>query len=84
MGDILNCQAGVKRNNCIEKMARNNQFIGDPQHRTEDLRKDIWIWALTNRLKDVLCRCDHRVLRYMAGIRWQDGRSSIEVDEMWS
>ena len=31
---------------------------------------------------DVLRRCDHRMLRYMAGVRWQDGRSSSEVAEM--
>ena len=31
---------------------------------------------------DVLCRCDHRMLRYMAGVRLQDGRSSSEVAEM--
>ena len=28
------------------------------------------------------CRCDHRMLRYMAGVRWQDGRSSSEVAKM--
>ena len=39
-------------------------------------------WALTSRLMDVLCRCDHRMLRYMAGVRWQDRRSSSEVAEM--
>ncbi len=38
-------------------------------------------WALTNRLMEVL-RCDRRMLRYMAGVRWQDGRSSGEVAEM--
>ena len=32
---------------------------------------------------DVLCRCDHRMLRYMAGVRWQDRRSSSEVEEMY-
>ena len=30
-------------------------------------------WALTSRLMDVLGKCDRRVLRYMAGVRWQDG-----------
>ena len=29
-----------------------------------------------------LCRCDGRMLRYMAGVRRQDGRSSSEVAEM--
>ncbi len=38
--------------------------------------------ALTNRLIEVLRSCDRRMLRYMAGVRWQDGRSSGEVTEM--
>ena len=38
--------------------------------------------ALTSRLLDVLHRCDHGMLRYMAEIRWQDGRSSSELVEM--
>ena len=32
--------------------------------------------ALTSKLMDVLCRCDHRLLRYMAGVRWQNRKSS--------
>ena len=39
-------------------------------------------WALTSRLMDVLRRCDRRMLRYMAGVRWQDWKSSSEVAEM--
>ncbi len=39
-------------------------------------------WALTNRLMEVLRSRDRRMLRYMAGVRWQDGRSSREVAEM--
>lgn len=39
-------------------------------------------WALTDRMADVLRSCDRRMLRYMAGVRWQDGRSSEEVAEM--
>ena len=31
---------------------------------------------------EVLCRCDCRMPRYMAGVRWQDGRSSNEVAEI--
>ncbi len=31
-------------------------------------------WAMTNRLMEVLRSCDRRMLRYMAGVRWQDGR----------
>ena len=40
-------------------------------------------WALTGRLVDVLRNCDRRMLRHMAGVRWQDGRSSDEVAKMW-
>ncbi len=39
-------------------------------------------WALTDRLMDVLQRCDRRMLRYMAGVTWQDRRSRREVGEM--
>ena len=39
-------------------------------------------WALGNRLTDILRSCDRRMLRYMAGVRWQDGRSGSEVAEM--
>ncbi len=39
-------------------------------------------WALMKRLMEVLHSCDRRTLRYMAGVRWQDGRSSGEVAEM--
>ena len=39
-------------------------------------------WALTSRLVDVLQRCEGRMLKYMAGVRWQDGKSSSEVAEM--
>ncbi len=39
-------------------------------------------WALKDRLMDLLRSCDHRILRYMAGVRWQDRRSSKEVAEM--
>ncbi len=39
-------------------------------------------WALMNRLMEVLRICDRRMLRYMAGVRWQDGKSSGEVAEM--
>ncbi len=39
-------------------------------------------WALMNRLMEVLCYCDGRMQRYMAGVRWQDGRSSGKVAEM--
>ena len=30
----------------------------------------------------LLRRCDRKMLRYMTGVRWQDGRSSSEVTEM--
>jgi len=37
---------------------------------------------LTDRLLNVLQRCNRKMLRYMAGVRWQDGRSSMEVRDM--
>ena len=39
-------------------------------------------WTWTSRLMDALYRCDHRMLRYMAGVRWQDRRCSSEVEMM--
>ena len=39
-------------------------------------------WALTDRLMDVLQRCDCKMLRYMAGVKWKDGKSSTEVRDM--
>ena len=39
-------------------------------------------WALTDRLMDVLQSGDCKMLRYMAGVKWQDGKSSIEVRDM--
>lgn len=37
------------------------------------------IWALTEKLEDILKSCDGRMLRYMAGVRWQDRISTEEV-----
>ena len=39
-------------------------------------------WALTDRLKEVLCSSDRRMLRYMVGVRWQESRSNQEVADM--
>ena len=39
-------------------------------------------WALTSRLMDVLHRCDCRMLRYKAGVRWHNRRSDSEVAEI--
>jgi len=36
-------------------------------------------WALTEKLEDILKSCDSRMLRYMAGMRWQDRISCEEV-----
>ena len=36
-------------------------------------------WALTKRLESVLVGCDHRMLRYMAGVTRQDRVTSEEV-----
>ena len=38
--------------------------------------------SIESKLMDVLCRCECRMPRYMAGVRWQDRRSSSEVAEM--
>ena len=35
-----------------------------------------------SRMMDVLHICDRRMLRYMTGVRWQDGKSSSEVVEI--
>ncbi len=36
-------------------------------------------WALTNKLMEVLRGCDRRMMRYLAGVRWQDRVISEEV-----
>ena len=36
-------------------------------------------WAMTKKDKDILRKCDTRMLRYMARVKWQDGVSSEEV-----
>ena len=44
-------------------------------------------WALASRLMDVLCGpCDCKMLRYMAGVRWQDRRSSAQCGgrDVWT
>ena len=38
-------------------------------------------WALTDRLTAVLTTCDRKMLRYMTGVRWDDGVTSREVAE---
>ncbi|MPC66783.1 hypothetical protein E2C01_060936 [Portunus trituberculatus] len=35
-----------------------------------------------DKLSDTLCSCDHMMVRYMAGVKWQDRRSSIEAVEV--
>ena len=39
-------------------------------------------WALKDNLMGILQRCEYKMLRYMAGVKWQDGKSSIEVKDM--
>ena len=39
-------------------------------------------WELTDRLINVLQRCDCKMLRYMAGEKWEDGKSSFELRDM--
>ena len=36
-------------------------------------------WPLTQKLEEVLKRCDYRMLRFMAGVKWEDGLSNDEV-----
>ena len=36
-------------------------------------------WAMTGRMEDILKSCDRRMLRYMAGVKWQDRVSSEEI-----
>jgi len=36
-------------------------------------------WAMTKKDEDILRKCDRRMLRYMARVKWQDGVSSEEV-----
>ena len=36
-------------------------------------------WAMTKKDEDIMIKCDRRMLRYMAGVNWQDGVSSEEV-----
>ena len=36
-------------------------------------------WVLTGKLEGLLVRCDHKILRYLAKVRWQDRVSNQEV-----
>ena len=36
-------------------------------------------WAITQKDEDIIKKCDRRMLRYMTGVKWQDGVSSEEV-----
>ena len=36
-------------------------------------------WALTERLGGLVTSCDHRMLRYMSRVRWQDRITNEEV-----
>ena len=36
-------------------------------------------WALTERLEGLLASCDHRMLRYMLRVRWQDKNTNEGV-----
>ena len=68
----MNCSIGLRtRGKVYEASMRSAQLYGAET------------WALTSRLMDVLCRCDCRMLKYMGGDRWQDGRSSSELAELF-
>ena len=30
-------------------------------------------WALMERLEGLVASCDHRIVRYMSRVKWQDG-----------
>ena len=36
-------------------------------------------WALTERLEGLVASCDHRMLRYMSRVRWQERITNEEV-----
>ena len=36
-------------------------------------------WALTERLEGLLASCDHRMLRFMSGVRWRDRITNKDV-----
>ena len=36
-------------------------------------------WELTERLEGLVASCDHRMLRYMSRVRWQDRITNEEV-----
>ena len=38
-------------------------------------------WALTQRMEEILKRCDNKMLRFMAGVRWEDHLTNEEVAE---
>ena len=39
-------------------------------------------WALTQKLEEIVKRCDNRMLRFMAGVRWEDHLTNDDVAEM--
>ena len=41
-------------------------------------------WAMTQKDEDIMRKCDRRMLRHMAGVKWQDGVSSQKVDKRCS
>ena len=34
---------------------------------------------MTKKNEDIVRKCDRRMMRYMAGVKWQDGVSSEEL-----
>ena len=68
---MVNCSIDLKTGRRVHEAYVRSAFI----YRTET-------WALTDRLMDVLQRCHCTMLRYMAGVQWEDGKSSIEVRDM--
>ena len=38
---------------------------------------------MTKKDEEIMKKCNRRMLRYMAGVKWQDGVASEEVAKRW-
>ena len=84
LGDVLDCEAGVERVAAWERwreipsllVNRNIGLRSRGRVYKACVRSALLYgaetWALMSRLMDVISSCDGRMLRYMAGVRWQD------------
>ena len=46
------------------------------------LHKEVETWALTQKIEEILKRCDNRMLRFMAGVHWEDQLTNDDVTEV--